>query len=441
MKRRELKIAIFGTFDVENFGDLLFPVIAEAELQKRLGPISFHRFSYHSKSPPLWPFAVTSVVDFPHMADTFDGVLIGGGFIIRFDKDVAPDYAPPAPGVHHPTGYWLTPAMIALQYGVPAIWNAPGMHCNYIPEWSAELVKLCLDQSCYVSVRDEPSRQTLSDFGSKAQINVLPDTGFGIRRLIDPEQPSAELRELRQKCGLTKPFIIIQAARYGLEFFLRAVRNHPELFQDFQLLALPIGPVLGDNASHIIENLPGVVSLPFWPTPLLLAELIGQAEAVAGHSYHLAIIAQAFGIPVFSSADLSEGKYTAIAGLETIFPLKGNDEVDAGWIHSKLGKKPICQEAEATLEKLNVHWDRVATCMLQGKTDSAVAVSRFLQNLPSLLETPVIQADAHRQRMDDLEMHLSLANEQLKQLHDSRSFRMTAPFRSMMRHFKVLLGR
>lgn len=441
MKRRELKIAIFGTFDVENFGDLLFPVIAEAELQKRLGPISFHRFSYHSKSPPLWPFAVTSVVDFPLMADTFDGILIGGGFIIRFDKYVAPDYAPSALGIHHPTGYWLTPAMIALQYGVPVIWNAPGMHCNDIPEWSAKLVKLCLNESRYISVRDEPSRQTLSGFAGNVQIKVLPDTGFGISRLIDPCQPSAELHQLREQSGLTKPFIIIQAARHGLDVFLRAIRKNPELFQDFQFLALPIGPALGDHASHVGTDLPGFISLSSWPAPLLLAELISQAEAVAGHSYHLAIIAQAFGIPVFSSAELSEGKYTAIAGLETIFPLKGNSDIDAAWIRSKLGRRPICQGAEATLEMLDMHWNKVAASLMEGKTDSAVAVSRFLQDLPNLLEIPVIQADVQRLRIDDLVKHLSLANEQLKQLHDSHSFKMTAPFRSMMRYCKVLLGR
>ena len=30
------RVAVIGTFDVENFGDLLFPIIAERELAERI---------------------------------------------------------------------------------------------------------------------------------------------------------------------------------------------------------------------------------------------------------------------------------------------------------------------------------------------------------------------------------------------------------------------
>lgn len=46
MRGNEWQIGLFGTFDVENFGDLLFPLVAEAELSKRLGPVKLHPFSY-----------------------------------------------------------------------------------------------------------------------------------------------------------------------------------------------------------------------------------------------------------------------------------------------------------------------------------------------------------------------------------------------------------
>ena len=95
MRDRDWQIGLFGTFDVENYGDLLFPLIAEAELTERLGTVNLHRFSYNDKAPPDWPYKVTSVVDLPQMASALDGVLVGGGFIIRFDKEVAPAYGPP----------------------------------------------------------------------------------------------------------------------------------------------------------------------------------------------------------------------------------------------------------------------------------------------------------------------------------------------------------
>src|SRR5258706_15521297 len=90
MGERKWEIGICGTFDVANYGDLLFPLIAESELTERLGPINLPRFSYHSRTPPEWPFEVTSVTPLPQMIHPLDGLLIGGGHPIRFDKEGAP---------------------------------------------------------------------------------------------------------------------------------------------------------------------------------------------------------------------------------------------------------------------------------------------------------------------------------------------------------------
>src|SRR6266513_585460 len=166
MGDRRWEIGICGTFDVANYGDLLFPLIAESELTERLGAVTLHRFSYYSKTPPEWPYAVTSVTALPEMIDRLDGLLIGGGFLIRFDKEVAPGYAPPAPEIHHPTGYWLTPALIALQHDVPVAWNAPGTDGKAIPAWANPLMATALTLSRYVSVRDEPSRSALEPLTS-----------------------------------------------------------------------------------------------------------------------------------------------------------------------------------------------------------------------------------------------------------------------------------
>ncbi len=86
MAAHEWQIAIFGTFDVENYGDLLFPILAEAALSTRLGAVKLHKFSYHEKSASDWPYTVTSLTELPELACQLDAILIGGGFLIRFDK-------------------------------------------------------------------------------------------------------------------------------------------------------------------------------------------------------------------------------------------------------------------------------------------------------------------------------------------------------------------
>jgi len=384
MRGSEWQIGLFGTFDVENYGDLLFPLVAEAELSKRLGPVKLHPFSYNAKTPPSWPYEVTSATELPQMVDKLDGMLIGGGFIIRFDKEVAPGYGPPTTAIHHPTGYWLTPALIALQHGIPLAWNAPGLHCNEIPAWADPLMEMAFSLSRYIAVRDEPSQAALARFAGKAAIAVVPDTAFGITRLLDG-QPSSEFNHLRQASKLTRPYIVIQAA-HGLKGFSRFIKNHARRLRDYQFLALPIGPVLGDRVSVFGNDLPGLVRLPSWPQPLMLAKLISQAEAVVGHSYHLSITALAAGVPAFTTQDLSAGKYTALSGFETIHSLAKDYEPDPDWFLARVGRAAPAAAALATLNRLDQHWDSIADALRAGPTSTHQSLDRFWQALPGLLE-------------------------------------------------------
>ncbi|HKP13774.1 MAG TPA: polysaccharide pyruvyl transferase family protein [Blastocatellia bacterium] len=425
MPGRRWQVAITGTFDVENYGDLLFPIIAEAELTERLGAVELHRLSYNAKTPPGWPYAVTSVSELPEVARGLDGMLIGGGSLIRFDKVIAPGYAPPTQAIHHPTGYWLTPALVALQHGVPLVWNSPGMHGDNIPAWAEPLMALALAGSRHVAVRDEMSRAVLARFVNKSRVAVLPDTGFGVSRLIDERHESAELRRLREAAGLSDPYVVVQAIG-GLDPFLRLIKKHPRQFRDYRFLVLPIGPVLGDREDLIGDKLPATVRLPAWPHPLLMAELISRAAAVVGKSYHLMVTALACGVPAFCSADLSFWKYTALAGFKTLFPLPQASAADPQSLLARMGKGRPSAAALAALDELARHWDRVAAIISEGPVATPPALDRFWQSLPGLLET---------------RNELFLSRAELAALRNSPSMRVTAPLRFLMRNLKRLVGK
>lgn len=172
------------------------------------------------------------------MIRRLDGLLIGGGFIIRFDKEVAPGYAPPSPQIHHPTGYWLTPALIALQNNVPGVWNAPGTDGKSVPDWASPLMHQVLTLSRYVSVRDEPSRTALERLAS-APISVVLDTAFGLPRLLALRgTPSPDVTRLSKAHGLDGPYIIVQATS-GVEGFIRFIKNHVEQLRNLRFLRDP----------------------------------------------------------------------------------------------------------------------------------------------------------------------------------------------------------
>ncbi|MCX9149499.1 MULTISPECIES: polysaccharide pyruvyl transferase family protein [Pseudomonas] len=433
---RAWQVGIFGTFDVANYGDLLFPIIAEVELTRRLGAVKLHRFSYHAKTPPEWPYEVTSLTALPDIAGELDGVLIGGGFIIRFDKVVATGYYPPDASIHHPTGYWLTPALIALQHAIPLIWNAPGMHCNEIPSWAVPLVKLSLDHSPHIRVRDALSQSALAQVSPTAQVEVLPDTAFGLARLLDVQAPSAAFLALRASAGLTQPYLVVHAM-WGLDSFLHLWRTHAGLFEDLQLLLLPIGPVLGDHESVLGEGLERSRCLPFWPDPLLLAELLAHAEGVIGHSYHLAISSLVFGVPIFCSADLGTGKYTALPSHGRIFQIRRDQPIEPQWFRAQLGRQPLSQVTAHATEQLDAHWDRVAELIREGPRSTPAALNRYWQGLPGVLEDLHAQVQHQvAERQSDHAQH----QHALEALYRSNSFKLTAPLRHIRRTLTKWLG-
>lgn len=433
MAKQCFNVAIFGTFDVENYGDLLFPLIAKLELSKRFDVIEVHPYSYHAKSYPQWPYCVRSVMDFSARIAGYDGILIGGGHIIRFDKDVAQAYEPPSSSFHHPTSYWLVPSIIGLQHDVPLIWNAPGVFGS-IPSWAAPLLKLGLQLSSYASVRDKYSNVELSKLDINIPIKVVPDTAFTVSRLIDHTQPSKEFVDLKLKYGLSKRYIIVQATSRGLEFFLKLISNNRESFKSYLFLVIPIGPAVGDSERYVEVDLPEVIKLPFWPNPLLIAELICHAEGVVGSSYHLSITALAFGVPVFSTVDLSEGKLSVLAKYGGIFSLPIEGDIYPPWFLKRLGKVRPSHAVVDAVEQLDVHWDNIANIIQTGKKSTSRVLNDFWFKLPIILEAAATDCIESRTKLNQLDV----SN---KAMHNSLSFRITKPLREVKRFLKYLTGK
>src|SRR4029078_12111547 len=102
------------------YGDLLFPLLAQAALTKRDPRLQIRPFSVNGRAQPAWPFAVSATADLPDAMPHLAAMLIGGGEIVRF----ATGYPVPTPSdANLPVSYWLVPALIAVMAGKPLIWN------------------------------------------------------------------------------------------------------------------------------------------------------------------------------------------------------------------------------------------------------------------------------------------------------------------------------
>jgi lipopolysaccharide transport system ATP-binding protein len=398
MEIRQWRVGLVGAFDVDSYGDRLFPLIAEAELTRRLDRVQLHCFSYGVRTPTTWPYSVTSITELPRLAANLDGLLADGASSVRLDKLVAPGGGPPTAPAHHPPGVWLAPALIALQHGIPLLWNAPGVHYDDFPAWADPLMELTFSQSSYIAVRDKPSRNALARFVGPDRVTLVPDPTFGVGRLL-PERPSLEFDRLRDSYGLAGQYIVIQGVQ-GMDSCYRFLKRHAHRLKRLHFLTLPIGPMNGDHTALLDADLTGLVCLPTPPHPLLLAEIIRRAAAVIGPSYHMAITALTAGVPVFTPANLSEGEFAGLTDVAGIYSVPSENDTDPNCFLERLATAATSPRLGDALDRLSKHWDQIATTLWAGTTDAPVAVGQFWHALPALLEDAARHRDSALEALD-----------------------------------------
>src|SRR5262249_6563241 len=146
---------ITGTFDVANYGDLLFPLIAQHNLPGidviPVSPTS-GRTVFRDALPP------TAIAEALSMSLRGDAVLIGGGYIIH-DQPAGflEEYrAADAIGWAYPS-LWLGATLVAAMQDIPVLWNAPGAPFPFARPRRESVVRDALRAATYVSVRDAGS--------------------------------------------------------------------------------------------------------------------------------------------------------------------------------------------------------------------------------------------------------------------------------------------
>jgi hypothetical protein len=391
--RTLLRIGIVGTFDLENFGDLLFPILARSELEKRLDRPELVIYSYHAKCADSWPYEVRSLVDLPREIEGLDLLIVGGGHLVRFGERVAPGYHPPSPTIHHPTGYWLAPTLLAASYDVPAAWNAVSASLG-TPVWARGLLRRGVESAAYVSVRDRPSREELLDVAPGALVELVPDTAFGIRALL-PSEPSEAFRRFGDVLGLEEPYVVVQASP---ELAPHA-RQIDEALAEVRaagcaVLELPVSPCLHDEPGATGVAMP-MLRPSGWPPPLLLAEIVSRADAVVARSLHLSIVALACGVPVHRHQQLPDRvpKYEALHGLGVVW---WDHDTDGGClIRRALGRVEPGRQIARLLERVASHWDAIAQLAGGRARGGAEIVAEMIAQWTSELEALHALSEGH----------------------------------------------
>ena len=266
-----LKLAQVGTFDVDNYGDLLFPAILHQALQSRVQAFDLSLYS---------PNACTFTVDRPYRCKAMaelrlqkdvDAVVIGSGQILhanfRFLLDV---YRCVLPFSKFPDrvatvlkrcrkvwdrmtgfqaltdskqwesvfGYPCVAPFILQRNALPprcrVVYNACGVSelRGILCEEDCKRACEAFEEADHLSVRDRPSERFLREIGVRRSIPVVPDTALLLPRSLDTDELHKKAQRALADIGMepTRRFLCVQATAPSMyqDGFADAIRSFAE---------------------------------------------------------------------------------------------------------------------------------------------------------------------------------------------------------------------
>lgn len=372
---RQRRILHFGGFDVENYGDMLFPLLAERRLQK-------HNFVLTHVAPvgttKAWAGTapVISIPEALERALEADGVVLGGGSLIHGVGNPHPPYVsrPEIGNLAYPMMF-LAPALLAGRLGLPFVWNAPGVR-RPLPASVASFVRWCTSLAQYISVRDRASRNFLRNAGVDCSIAVVPDTALEISDLWSRSALTEAYGDLFGRIGRERPgrSVVVSLKRRHLDLDAESAAKLLDSISSWSeatIVLLALGPCHGDSdVANLIGSMMSADAI-IVSTPTSLVEMtacIAHASYYLGSSLHGLIAAASFGVPGLLVADEKLHHLSKFTGFLGQIGIEG--ALRPSWHQigpSVLEKAAVLSRAARTRaaladarKSLDVHWKNIA---------------------------------------------------------------------------------
>ena len=210
------RVAVVGTFDVDNYGDHLFPRIAVRELTRRLpgatvdcygpfGPLHPTRFT---GGPPILPLGPWTDERLDRFAATYDAVIVGGGELLHLNDPLLAGFYGVEPAeveLVQPSRWFLEGLGARREVACPVLWHAIGVPYD-LDAAQAARVRAALAHRTPPVVRDARSRDRLLAAGVLPPVVVAPDSGLLVDRIFDP----LDLARRRERLGIPDGTLVVQ---------------------------------------------------------------------------------------------------------------------------------------------------------------------------------------------------------------------------------------
>lgn len=442
-----LNIIHVGAFDIENFGDLLFPDVLRHYLGEYIDNIYY--FAPNKCIMPNTDIKVSSIKKMDEFC-TFhevDGIVVGGGDLAHLKKvpmlipQVSDDWI-----TYEPLNLWIISSMVSKKYNIPLVWNAPGCPIPFSRE-EAEIVSILMRNVDYISVRDNEAKKVLSSAVDSLDINVVPDTVFSISKVM----PINTLNQMFLDTKLSvqkKNYIFFQCNsaisvddRKQIAHYLHELH----LKTGIDVLLQPIGYSLGD-----LEIINEIAS--FYPNEFILSSkhlnqyhilsLIAYASYYVGTSLHGFIVANSYSVP---SLAFNINKYNKTVGFAKLIHLENNVCYSVDELFKKIEEiTPIQNQQKKYLqERIDEHFNMVLKTILKFKQKKTTEINEVADCIFDNCENQQIQ----RIKIMQLQEEISKKQKEIevidKECHDYKiKYEQTVNsiYWKIMRPFRTIIG-
>lgn len=337
-------ISQLGTFDVENYGDLLYPLLFRHVLKSRQASLQVCHYSPTAGEAPQQAGFET------HSLKTlFDGsadprtCVVGGGDLLRTDWDVvASHYATnsrvsfdglrrsigplnaleylsrgkiagldsTAFYAHRFRNRWMNypavgPFLIDAE-NLPAGSTVSYLSCGVPHDFSPverSGVRRILDQARFIYLRDEQSAEKLQRAGVECEIHVAPDLAVTLSDQFDRAEQAHRAQEILSRSGVdrVRSLLCFQCQPYpgfDEEEIIKQLRRYQER-SNSSVVLLPVGHCHGDQ--EFLQSLAwrsgGAFKIARFSSIIDIMSVIAASDLFVGTSLHGNITAVSFGIP------------------------------------------------------------------------------------------------------------------------------------------------
>lgn len=304
---KKYRIAQIGSFDVENYGDLLFAYVFENNIKKHIEVEEVVLFAPKKCKMPftngIKDIYSLAELERQHTKNPFDVIVVGGGDLVHCTK--IKTYMPHLSDEwldYEALYMWMIPSIISWKYNIPLVWNAPGVPMAFIESEKGIVMELCKIVD-YMSVRDNLSKRNLALCQVCNEISVVPDTVFSISEIVLKHELETQFYELN--LPLEKQKYVVFHANYTfleteVEGCIKTLRSIKKNY-GVDILLLPIGYALGDETfiKELVKRCPDeFLTIKQKLSPIEMMTVIACSAGYVGASLHGCITATTYGVPI-----------------------------------------------------------------------------------------------------------------------------------------------